>query len=156
MKKWIKIILILATAGIIAAILVFKFYINKPHKDIENAKAEYSFSADDLYAEFKTNKQADSLYVDKVIEIIGNINKIETPTDSLVVAVFSQKKDTSQTNTEDLFAELEAEGGIRCSMLFKYNEETKKTALSSSLKIKGLCIGKQGSDIIFEKCSIVK
>ncbi len=156
MKKWIKIILILAIAGIIAAVLVFKFYINKPHKDIENAKAEYTFKADELYTEFKSNNNADSLYADKVIEISGSISKIETPTDSLVVAVFSQKKDTTQTNTDDLFAELDADGGIRCSMLFKYNEDAKKIVVSSPIKIKGLCIGKQGSDIIFEKCSIVK
>jgi hypothetical protein len=156
MGKWIKIILILAIAGIIAAVLVFKFYINKPHQDIENAKAEYSFKADELYTEFKNNNLADSLYVDKVIEISGLISKIETPSDSLVVAVFSQKNDTSQTNTDDLFAELEADGGIRCSMLFKFNEETKKIEGSSPVKIKGLCIGKQGSDIIFEKCVIVK
>lgn len=156
MKKWIKILLILAVTGIIAAVLVFKFYINKPHLDIENAKAEYTFKADELYTEFKNNNLADSLYADKVIEISGSISKIEIPSDSLVVAVFSQNKDTTQTNTDDLFAELEADGGIRCSMLFKFNEETKKIEVSSPVKIKGLCIGKQGSDVIFEKCVIVK
>jgi hypothetical protein len=154
MNKWIKIILILAIVGIIAAILVFKFYINKPHKDIENAKAEYSLKADELYSEYKNNKSADSLYTDKVIEITGNLTKIESPSDSLVVAVFTQKNDTLETN--DLFAELEAEGGIRCTMLFKYNEETKKIIPSTEIKIKGLCNGMKGSDIIIEKCSIVK
>lgn len=156
MNKWLKIILILAIVGIIAAILVFKFYINKPHKDIENAKAEYSLKADELYNEYKNNKSADSLYTDKVIEITGNITKIESPSDSLVIAVFTQKKDTVQAETDDLFAELEAEGGIRCTMLFKYNEETKKIIPSTEIKIKGLCNGMKGSDIILEKCSIVK
>jgi hypothetical protein len=156
MNKWLKIILILAVIGIVAAILVYKFYINKPHKDIENAKAEYTLSADALYNEFKTNKLADSLYIDKVIEISGNITAVEFPSDSLVVAVFTQKKDSNQANPDDILAQLDANGGIRCTMLFKYNDEAKKIAPSTAVKIKGLCNGMQGEDLIFVKCALVK
>ncbi|MEI6823039.1 MAG: hypothetical protein WCL51_13995 [Bacteroidota bacterium] len=157
MKMWLKVVLVLVVVGIIAAIGVFK-YINKPNKDVETAKTEYTLKADDIYKEYTANKaKADSLYNDKVIEVSGNISKIEAPSDTLVVAVFTQKQDTTnQVKSDDPFAELNADGGVRCTMLQKHCEETKKMAPATAVKIKGLCKGMSGTDLIFEKCSIVK
>ncbi|MEI6695755.1 MAG: hypothetical protein WCO13_06785 [Bacteroidota bacterium] len=156
MKTWLKISIIVVVIGIIAAFVVYK-YINKPNMDIEKAKAEFSLKADDLYKEYTANSaKADSLYNGKVIEINGNVTTIETPSDTLVVAVFEQKQDTTQAKTDDLLGDLNANGGIRCTMLTNHCEETKKTAPNTALKIKGLCKGLAGADLIFVKCSIVK
>jgi len=105
MKNWIKIVLILIGVAAITALIVYKFYINKPHKDIEKADADFTVKTENLYKEYTSNKtHSDSLYNGKVIEISGKIDKVET-TDSLVilVAVFSQ----------DDFGD----AGIRCTML---------------------------------------
>ncbi|MCX6232289.1 MAG: hypothetical protein NTZ33_12190 [Bacteroidetes bacterium] len=156
MKKWLKILIIIAVIGIIAIIGVLK-YINKPNKDIEKAKAEYTLNADVLYKEYTLNKaKADSLYNGKVIEITGNVSKIETPSDTMVVAVFTQKQDTSQIKTDDLLGDLNAEGGLRCTMLPNHSEAAKKLTPEIPVKIKGLCNGMAGTDLIIEKCSIVK
>jgi hypothetical protein len=156
MKTWLKVLIIIAVIGIIAAFGVFK-YINKPNKDIEKAKAEFNLKADDLYKEYTVSKaKADSLYTEKVIEINGNLSKIDSPSDTLVVAVFTQTQVAPQSQSDDLLGDLNAEGGLRCTMLLKYCEETKKITPNSPVKIKGLCKGMSGTDLIFEKCSIVK
>ena len=156
MKTWLKVLIIIAVIGIIAAIFGV-WYANKPNKDIEKAKAEFSLKADDLYKEYTADSaKANSLYNAKVIEVSGNISKIETTTDSLIVAVFTQTLEAPQPQSDDLLGDLNAEGGLRCTMLLKYCEETKKITPNSPVKIKGLCKGMSGTDLIFEKCSIVK
>jgi hypothetical protein len=146
MKKWMKIILIIAAIGIIAALLIYKFYINKPQKDIENASADFTLKTEDLYKEFTTNKKhADSLYThDKnVIEITGKIDKIVIA-DSLVIAVFVFAHDDF------------GDAGIRCTFLPKYSDEAKKITIGSTVKIKGCCKGFNDPDVTLEKCSLVK
>ena len=157
MKMWLKVVLILLVIGIITAFGVFK-YINKPNKDIETAKTDYTLKADDIYKEYAANKaKADSLYNDKVIEVSGNVSKIEAPSDTLVVAVFTQKQDTTnKVKSDDPFAELNADAGVRCTMSQKFCDITKNTTCATAVKIKGLCKGMSGTDLIFEKCSIVK
>jgi hypothetical protein len=142
MNKWLKIILILAVIGIITAVLLYVFIYNKPHKDIESAKPDFTMKTEKLYQEFTSNKtHADSLYNEKVIEIAGKINKVETK-DTLVIAVFV----FSQGDFGDT--------GIRCTMLPKYNDEAKKLAIGSVVRIKGLCKGFI-DDVILEKCSLI-
>ena len=155
MKMWLKVVLVLVVVGIIAAIGLY-IYINKPNKDIETAKTEYTLKADDIYKEYSANKaKADSLYNGKVIEISGNFSKIDAPSDTLVVAIFTQKQDTTnKAKSDDPFADLG--GDIRCTMLQKYIAETKKLVPETAVKIKGLCNGMNGADLIFEKCSIEK
>ena len=156
MKTWLKVLIIIAVISIIAAIFGV-WYANKPNKDIEKAKAEYTLNVNELYKQYTADTaNANSLYNGKVIEVSGNISKIETPTDTLIVAVFTQKQDTTQTVGNELSAIFDEEVGIRCTMLQKYNEETKKITPNTTIKIKGLCKGMDRKDLIFEKCSIVK
>lgn len=143
MKKWIKIILVLAALGIIAALLVYKFYINKGHPDFEKLPAEYSVSASDLYKSYLSNKDSsDKIFNGKVIEINGAISSVEL-IDSLVIATFV-------FNQGDFGDE-----GIRCTMLEKYKEETQKLMPGTEIKIKGFCSGYNDTDVILEKASIV-
>ena len=53
MKLWIKILLILAVAGIIAGFLFYHFVINKPQPDFEKIKPDYCLNAASFYNEFK-------------------------------------------------------------------------------------------------------
>lgn len=45
MKRYLKIIGILAVLCIVAALLIYKFIYNKPHRDYEKAKAEFTIEA---------------------------------------------------------------------------------------------------------------
>lgn len=144
MKKFLKIILILAAVGIVAAILVYKFYINKPHADIEKAKPEFVLSAQDLYNEFKNDLAATSTkYNGKVLELTGNLTKIEKP-DTLVLMVF--------VFNEGMFGD----EGVRCTMLPNHNEKALALLPGALVKVKGYCAGFNDPDVILEKCSVVE
>ncbi|MFZ4706481.1 MAG: OB-fold protein [Bacteroidales bacterium] len=145
MNKWIKIIAILAVVGLVAAGLVWKFVINKPHADIENTMPAYSLNAQELWKQYNQElKLSDSLYTGKVIEITGNLSKIDK-VDSLVYLVFVMEPDPDFGDKT-----------IRCEMLPKYNEEASKAIVKAPLKVKGFCSGYDQTDIKFSKCSIIK
>lgn len=145
MKNWLKIILILIVIGAIAAFLVIKFYINKPHADIENATPAYTMQVNELWKQYNQDlKLSDSLYTGKVLELTGELSRADK-SDSLVFAVFVMEADS-----------MFGDKSIRCEMLQKFNEETSAIAKGSAVKIKGFCNGYDQTDIKLSKCSIVK
>lgn len=145
MKKLLKIGLILAVTGVIAVVLVFKFYINKPHDDIEKATPAYSMSTEEIWSKYNTDRKiADSLFNNQVIEITGNLSRIDK-NDSLVSAIFVMAADS-----------MFGDKTIACQMYKKHNEEAGALVVGAKVKIKGVCIGFDDTDIKFNKCSIVK
>lgn len=144
MKPWIKIIVGLVIIGLLAAIAIYIFVINKPKRDIENEKPSYELTVEKMYTEYTTDAEAANLnYLDKTGIISGSITKIEK-SDSLVIVVFAL--------SEGEFGD----EGIRCTMLEKYKNEALAINPGTTVEIKGVCTGYNGSDIIFEKCSIKK
>jgi hypothetical protein len=145
MNKWLKIIAVLAIVGVIAAGLVWKFVINKPHADIENTPPAYSLNAAELWKQYNQElKLSDSLYTGKVIEITGNLSAVEK-VDSLVYLVFVMEPDPDFGNKT-----------IRCEMLPGFTEESAATPANSAIKVKGFCVGYDDTDIKFKNCSIIK
>jgi hypothetical protein len=143
MKTWIKIVIALGILGIIAGVLVYKFYINKPHPDYENMEPAYRLSAQDLFNAYTANQtSADSKYNGQLLELNGILNKVET-TDSLVTLVFIFDKGDF------------GDAGVRCTMLPNHNEEAKKLKPDGTVKIKGYCTGFT-NDVVLEQCSIVE
>jgi hypothetical protein len=144
MKKLLKIAGILAVIGVIVAALVWKFYINKPHEDIENTTPAYSIATEEIWKQYNADiKTSDSLYTGKVIEITGKLNRTDK-SDSLVYTVFVMEADS-----------MFGDKSVRCEMLQKYNSEALALPKDASVKIKGFCTGFDQTDIKF-KCSIVK
>lgn len=143
MKKWIKIIMALAVTGLIAAFLVYKFYINKPHKDIEHAKAEYTLNAQDLWNAYNTDlAKADSLYTGKVLLVEGNLSRVEK-SDSLSYAVIVMEADS-----------LFGDKSIRFEMLPNFTDKVANLQPGVNVKIKGACNGFDQTDIKLGSCSI--
>ena len=145
MKKIFRIAVILAVIGVVAAALVWKFYVNKPHDDIERATPAYSMATEEIWNQYNTNRKvADSLYNNKVIELSGSLNRIDK-NDSLVSVVFVMAADS-----------MFGDKTIACQMYKKYNEEAGALAVGAKVRIKGVCVGYDETDIKFNKCSIVK
>ena len=143
MKTWLKIILGLFFIGIAAAFLIYHFVINKPHPDFEKIKPEYSVNAGTFFNEFKTSKSnASKLYNGKVIEISGNLTRVESA-DTLTIAVF--------VFNQGMFGD----EGIRCMMMKKFSEDAKKLKPDGTVRIKGYCTGFNETDVILEHCSLV-
>ena len=144
MNKYLKITLIIAAFGLVAAALAWKFYINKPHQDIENATPDFSMTTEELWKQFTTDEQkAGHMYNDKVIELTGTVGRV-VDNDSVVSIAFIMEADS-----------MFGDKSISCEMLKKYNDEAKALSKGSSVIIKGYCAGFIG-DIKFNKCSIVK
>ncbi len=145
MKNLLRIALILAGLGLITAALVWKFYVNKPHEDIENTTPAYSMSAEQLWKAYTSDmKTADSLYNGKVIELSGVMNRTDK-SDSLVYAVFVMEIDS-----------MFGDKSVRCEMLQKFADETAQLSPDVPVKIKGFCTGFDGTDIKFNKSVIIK
>jgi hypothetical protein len=142
MRTWIKIVLVLFLLGVISALLVYHFVINKPHPDYEKMKADYTITAKDLYSQFAADKKEAGLkYNGKVLEISGKFKSIEK-NDTLAVVVFSFK--------EGMFGD----EGIRCTLLSKFTDKTKELINGTEVRIKGYCSGFNDTDVILEKCSL--
>lgn len=145
MKKLLRIVLILVAVGLIAAGLVWKFYVNKPHEDIDNATPAYTMETGDLWKLYTVeSKTADSLYTGKVIELSGKLSRVDK-NDSLVSVIFVMAADS-----------MFGDKTISCQMYQKHNDEAAALAPGSAVKIKGFCTGYNDPDIKFNKCSIVK
>jgi hypothetical protein len=145
MKNWLKILIAIIILGVIAAYLVNKFYINKPHADIEHATPAYTMSADELWKQYNADlKLSDSLYTGKVIEVSGNLSRADK-SDTLTFAVFVMEADS-----------MFGDKSIRCEMLPNYSAELTSIASGTAVKIKGFCNGFDQTDVKFSKCSVVK
>ena len=143
MSKKMKIILgalIIIVIGVVSVLL----YINKPHPTYEKLKAEFTITPKAIYDEFKANSKATGLkYNGKMIELNGAISKIEA-SDSMVTVVFAF--------TQGLFGD----EGVRCTMLPKFQKNTRAFKQGDNIDLKGMCQGFNDTDVILEKCSLIK
>jgi len=145
MKKLLTIAVILAAIGLVAAALIWKFYVNKPHDDIDSASAAYSLATEEIWQQYTADqKVADSLYTGKVIELTGNLSRVDK-NDSLVSVIFVMAADS-----------MFGDKTISCQMYQKHNIEAMGLTEGTHVKIKGYCTGYNDPDIKFNKCSIVK
>lgn len=143
MKKLLKIFSALFVIGVVAAIFVYIFVYNKPHPDYEKLKPDYTLKAQDLYNSYKTNHTgADKIYIGKVVEISGNLSKLDIR-DTLVVAIF--------VFDQGMFGD----NGIRCSFLLKFNEKARQLRPGNPVRIKGYLTGFNDTDVIMEQCSLL-
>ncbi|MEZ5084481.1 MAG: hypothetical protein R2750_13710 [Bacteroidales bacterium] len=143
MKKWIIILLALVILGIIGAGLAYKYIYNKPHKNYEIEIVDFSMSANDLFQQYRIHTIfAQQKYNGKVIKITGILSKIETSGD-LTIGVFAL--DEGPFGDE----------GIRCTMLENHAEDLADYE-GKNITIKGYCTGFNDTDVILEKCSIIK
>lgn len=144
MKLWMKILIGLVIAGIITAILVWFFVINKPHTDYEKAKADFKLTAKELFESYRANKtEAEKKFNGKVVELTGAITRVDQA-DSLVIVVF--------VFGEGMFGD----EGVRCTMLPKFNDAASVLQPESNVILKGFCSGYNDTDVILEKCSFTK
>jgi flagellar basal body-associated protein FliL len=88
MKKWVKVLLIIVVIGILGAAGVVYYVYNRPHRDVTKEKG-VQLSAQALYDAFRTNEaDANKLYLDKAVEMTGEVAEVSTNQDGNVVVNF--------------------------------------------------------------------
>jgi len=143
MKTWVKILGILIVLGIVGGVLGYKFVYNKPHVNYEKAKPDFSMNVNDFFEEYRKDKNlAQQKFNGKVVEITGILSKVET-TAELTIAVFALE--------QGMFGD----EGIRATIL-SHHSENLQTYNNKEIVIKGYCTGYNDTDVILEKCSIIK
>jgi hypothetical protein len=143
MKKILIIALILLALGAISAFFVYKYVYNKPHPDYVKAKAEVVVNAKQLWSDYVQDKdKADGKYTGKILQVEGSISGQED-TDSLLIVVYAY--------SQGMFGD----EGIRVTMLPEFSRSAKALNPAVPVKIKGLCTGYNGTDVILENGSIV-
>ena len=122
MRKWMKIMLIIGLICLVTgSIIVYKIY-NKPHRDVITERG-VELSAQKLYDAFRTNEtEANKLYLDKAIEMTGEVSELTTNQDGNVVVNFK--------TSDPLFV-------INCT--FKTNPGALKPG--QTITFKGICTG---------------
>jgi len=142
MKKKLIVLAVIGLLGLVAALLVFVFVYNKPHRDFASAPADVVITAETLYEAFNLDhERAMADLMDKVLEVTGTVDAIEYAGD-LPVAVF-------------LFDEgAFGPQGVRCT--FADSEQGSGLRPGMEVRIKGHCTGFTGEDVILMHCTLVK
>ena len=143
MKKLLIIALVLLVVGAAAAFLVYKYVYNKPHPNYETKKADLTIEGKRLWTDYSMNKDiADKKYTGKVLLVDGIIMRVEE-VEGMVIVVFAYKRGDF------------GDEGIRVTMLPDHAQAAKGIDPFKPVKIKGLCTGFNGTDVIMENGSIV-
>jgi hypothetical protein len=122
MKNWKKTVLVLFVIGIVAASVVVLYVYLKPHRDVTQEKG-VQLSAQKLFDAFRTNEaDANAKYLDKAIELNGEVADVTNNQDGKTVVNF-------KTN-DPLFV-------INCT--FKTNPGELKPG--QTITFKGICTG---------------
>lgn len=137
MRK-IIIIIIVSVAVIGAAIGIYQW--NKPHQNMQRAKADLSITANELMAAFNNDENAaNAKYMNKVIAVTGKVVEATTSGEATVVSLA----------TEDDF------GAIACE-LDRFSKHARTTfSPGEEITLKGICSGKT-IDVVLVQCVAVE
>ena len=120
---------------------------NRKNKDLSNVKADIKIAAVDLIREYEGNDSASNKkYLGKIVEVNGNVKKIETDDKGFYTVVLG---DTSSLSS------------LRCSMDSTHQKDAAKLIAGSSTTVRGACTGFNkdelglGSDVILNRCVII-
>jgi|SRR6476469_9677741 len=135
MKKTILIIILAAI--LIGGFIAYRIY-NKPHRDVTTEKA-VEIKADDIYKEYVANEAAaNSKYLNKAIEVSGEISDIQVNQDSAKVVYLK---------TSDPFY------GVNCT----FKQDPGNLQKGQQIKFKGICTGYiKGGDVVLNEGVIIK
>jgi hypothetical protein len=124
------------------------YVFNKPHRNVLNEEPSFSLSSDQLLSEYdKDTASANKKYLDKVIQLKGQVSDMVTDQQGGVVIVLNDGK--------SMF-------GITCSISDNSKEAGKKYQKGQEITLKGICTGGSvdpdfgGAAVTMNKCEILQ
>jgi hypothetical protein len=122
MKRWVKVLLVLIGVGLVTGGIVAYRIFTKPHRDVTQEKG-LQLSAQALYDAFKANEaDANAKYLDKAIQLSGEVTEVTTNQDGNKVVNFK---------TNDPFVV------INCT----FKTDPKALKPGDNIIFKGICTG---------------
>lgn len=121
-------------------IVAYKMY-NKPHRDIAAEAANFTLTADALFAEYEANEEASNAkYLDKVIEVSGKIESIDK---------------TEEGKTSVILTAADAMmGGVSATMHNTQASGVSAYKKGDNIQLKCRCTGKL-MDVVLVDCSVM-
>ena len=136
MKKLLGIGLLLALIGLGTGYFIY----NKPHQNMDKAKAELALDAKALFTAFETDESgANEKYLDKVIEVTGTVKEMSTD-DTGNISI------TLETGS-DMF-------GVICQMDNLTEHEKTDFQPGEKVTLKGICTGML-MEVVLVRCVVV-
>ncbi len=116
---------------------------NRKNVDLAETKAAYSLTEMQLINEFSQDQNtSNKKYLGKIIELVGNIKKIDTDVNGYHTVVLGNAVNMNS---------------VRCSVDSAFNKEAHNLSVGSTVVIRGICTGYNaddlglGSDIILNR-----
>ena len=136
MKK--KIFILLGLIIVIAIIIGLAMYF-KPHENMSRQSVDFSLSTDELLNDFESDEAvANEKYVDKVIEVSGEIGSVDA----------TEEKITLILNTENPVS------GVICEMDDLSSHDNSLFVEGEKISLKCLCTGYL-MDVAMRRCVVV-
>jgi hypothetical protein len=139
-KKFSNTIFVIAVF-IVLAIAIFGYLLyNKPHRDVQKAKVEFTISAPALLKEFETNPSGGTgKYVGKILLVTGKVESVKI-------------------NPSSSSIQLSSDGGffgVNCSFNSNGSTDLLEIKIGSEIQVKGECEG-YIDDVILNNCVLIK
>lgn len=136
MKK----IIIPAAAILLIGLCIGYYQYNKPHKNIVKAKTEYKMEAAELFRAYQADElAADHMFLDRIIEVSGEINKVSNDGGHISLSLKSD---------DDFF-------GIICNLDEHSTHFRNAFEPGENITLKGICTGSL-MDVVLVRCIEVK
>jgi len=153
-NKIFKIVLIVIGIGILIGGSIGYYMFNKPARDVQNTKTDFSYNASEIVNEYLTDAQkANNKYLDetgnsKVLEISGTVANITEDFNNQKVILLKDASDKA---------------GVSCTFTSETNSNTKNVKIGDRISIKGVIRSGASFDedlemyenVIIEKSNII-
>lgn len=128
-KKIIRIVILFVAAAVLVGGGVGLYMFNKPARDVQNTKTDYSYNASDIVSEYLSDpKKANDKYLDesgnsKVLEISGLVALISDDFNKQKVVLLKADSDKA---------------GVSCTFTHETNSQVEKIKIGDQVTIKGV------------------
>ncbi len=127
-----NILIVLALLGASGAALGYYLW-NKPHRNVEAAKADFSVQAPDLFTQYASDETvANAKYLDKIITVCGEVSDVTSEAGLVKVQLIGGNE----------------MGGVSCEL---EPGATFSPAKGSQVCLKGICTGYL-MDVVLNRC----
>ena len=139
MKKRRIILSISVLILLVIGVWIIESMYNKPHISVSNSKPKITILSQALLQDFESNEsQANSKYLEEIIQVTGKISELDITRDQSVIALSADN----------------AMGGVLCHLSSEQSEKTNSLKVGQYITLKGICTGYL-MDVVLVKCVIV-
>ena len=133
MKKYLKYLLGLLVLGIVVGVYMY----NKPHQNIKSSKAVETLTATAVFEAYEADETvANQRFLDKVIEITGEVLAVNKDAEGIISVTLDAGK--------DMF-------GVICQLDQLSKHPREDFPIGESVRFKGICTGML-MDVVFVRC----